>query len=387
MNTKHVYLDHAATTPLDEEVMASMLPYFNSIYGNPSSVHYFGQKAEDARETSREKIAAILNCHPSEIIFTSCGTESDNLALRGTAMAARKLRNANHLLITPVEHHAVSHTASQLAALFGYEVETLAVDEYGQVILEDLENKIRKDTFLVSVIYANNEIGSVSNLSVIGEICRGKGVPLHSDAVQAGAHLPLDVQSLNLDLMSLGAHKFYGPKGIGVLYLRNGVDLYPAQTGGAQEGGLRAGTSNIPYIVGMAKALEIAQARLDTEYHQKIIAQRDRIIGTVLEEIPDAKLTGDPIKRMPNHASFVFKNLESNNLLILLDQAGFACSSASACKTGNPAPSDVLKALEIEPDWIRGSLRVTLGKDTENEDINRFLSILPDIVQKARLVE
>jgi cysteine desulfurase len=383
MNSK-IYLDYAATTPVDERVLASMLPYFNQNFGNPSSIHIFGQQAEAALEEAREKVANLLNCQSQEVIFTSCGTESDNLALRGAALAARRQRAANHILISPVEHHAVSRTAQQLADLFGFEVEYLPVDKTGRVSPAEVHRRLREDTALVSVIYANNEIGTINPIAEIGEICRERGVPFHTDAVQAGGYLPVDVQALNVDLLSLGAHKFYGPKGVGVLYARRNTPLEPTQTGGSQESGYRAGTQNVPYIVGLGRAFELAQAERD-QRNVHLQALRDHLIGAVLEAIPDSKLSGHPTNRLPNHASFVFKRVDGNQLLMRLDVAGFACSSGSACKTGSPEPSEVLLAIGLEPSWALGSLRVTLGTHTTAQDIEKFVSVLPALVEKARI--
>jgi cysteine desulfurase len=259
-----VYLDYAATTPVDPRVLEVMLPYLNQDFGNPSSIHRYGQKADAALDAARESIAAGLQCKPDEIIFTSCGTESDNLAIRGSATAMRKIRGANHILISPVEHHAVSRTAQQLADIFGFSLDYLPVDSSGRVDPGAVASAIRKDTAIVSVLYANNEIGTINPIREIGAVCRQAGIPFHTDAVQAAAYLPIDVNLLNVDLISLGAHKFYGPKGIGLLYCRNGTDLIPTQTGGGQEAGRRAGTSNIPYIVGMAEAFHLAMNERST---------------------------------------------------------------------------------------------------------------------------
>jgi cysteine desulfurase len=384
MNHKQsIYLDYAATTPVDARVLAVMLPYFSQEFGNPSSVHAYGQRAEAALETARETLAAGLHCLPDEVIFTSCGSESDNLALRGTAFSSRETRGATHLLISPVEHHAVSRTCEQLAQHFGFELEYLPVDPWGRVNPADVAGHLRKDTAIVSVIYANNEIGTINPIAEIGAICRERGVPFHTDAVQAAAYLPVDVSALNVDLMALGAHKFYGPKGVGALYIRRGTTLQAAQTGGGQEYGLRAGTSNIPYIVGMAEAFQLAQTERRPRV-ERIIPLRDRIMGRVLEEIPNAQLTGHPVERLPNHASFVFDGVEGNALLMMLDVQGFACSSGSACKTGSPEPSEVLAALGLPRSWALGSLRVTLGVDSQPDDIEHFLAALPDLITKAR---
>ena len=382
---KLTYLDYSATTPVDARVMQLMLPYFNQSFGNPSSIHRFGQVAEAAMENARQTIADIMHCLPEEVIFTSCGTESDNLALRGSAFLAREKRGANHILITPVEHHAVARTAEQLASLHGFELEYLPVDSFGLTSAEDVAAHLRPETAIVSVIYANNEIGTLNPIAEIGKICRSRGITFHTDAVQAAGYLSLDVSLLNTDLISIGAHKFYGPKGIGALYVRKGLPILPIQTGGAQENGLRAGTQNIPYIVGMAEALRLSQAEKETRT-STLKPLRDHLIGTILEEIPDTHLTGHPIERLPNHASFIFKGVDGNALLMMLDLEGFACSSGSACKTGNPEPSDVLTSLGFTRDWALGSLRVTLGMYTTSAEIEGFLSVLPRLISKLRQV-
>lgn len=379
----YIYLDYAATTPVDARVLEAMLPYFSEVFGNPSSIHFYGQQAEAAMETGREKVAAILNCQPDEVIFTSCGSESDNLALRGVAFAAREKTGANHILISPVEHHAVSRTALQLRQHFGFKVEFLPVDEYGMVHPDDVRRRLRKDTALVSVIYANNEIGTINPIAEIGAVCRHKGIPFHTDAVQAAAYCPIDAQALQVDLLSIGGHKLYGPKGIGALYIRKGTPILPVITGGGQEFGLRAGTSNIPYIVGLAKALQLAQLEQEGR-SARLRPLRDRIIAETLERIPAARLTGHPAHRLPNHASFVFQNVDGNALLQVLDSAGFACSSGSACKTGSPEPSEVLTAIGLERSWALGSLRITLGNGTQAEHIDQLIAILPDLVERLR---
>jgi cysteine desulfurase len=360
-----------------------MLPYFSKLFGNSSSVHQFGQQAEAALENSREIMAKGLNCQPKEVIFTSCGSESDNMALRGAAFAARQARDAQHILISPVEHDAVSHTAEQLASLHGFELEYLPVDEFGMVTAEAVATRLRPDTALVSVIYANNEIGTLNPIAEIGNICRSRGIPLHTDAVQAAGYHTVDVEALQVDLLSLGAHKFYGPKGVGSLYVRQGTPIVPSQTGGGQEFGLRAGTHNIPYIVGMAEAfrLSVAERQARCEHVQPL---RDHLVGRVLEEIPDSRLSGHPSLRLPNHASFVFRGVDGNALLMLLDVAGFACSSGSACKTGNPEPSKVLTAMGIQADWALGSLRVTLGSSTTAAEVQTFAQALPELVAQVR---
>jgi cysteine desulfurase len=379
---ERTYLDYAATTPVDESVLAAMMPYFREVFGNPSSVHFYGQQAEAALEDARQQVARLLHARAEEIVFTACGTESDNLALRGVSFAQRE-KGRKHILISPVEHHAVLHTAHQLHHLDGIDVEELPVDEYGQVNPEDVAGGIRPDTALVSVIYANNEIGTINPIAEIGAVCRQRGVPFHTDAVQAAAHLPMDVESDRVDLLAIGAHKFYGPKGVGALYVRRGTSILPTQTGGKQENALRAGTQNIPYIVGLAEAFRLAQTGA-AERARRLAPLRDHLIGTVLEEIPRARLTGHPSQRLPNHASFVFEGVDGNTLLQMLDVAGFACSSGSACKTGNPQPSEVLTAIGLSRTWALGSLRVTLGQHTTPEEIGSFLNVLPEVVERVR---
>lgn len=378
-----IYLDYAATTPVDPRVLEAMMAYFREEFGNPSSVHSYGQRAEAALENAREMVASTFNCRPDEVVFTSCGSESDNLAIRGAAFAAREQRGARHILISPVEHHAVSRTAEQLASLHGFELEYLPVDEYGRVHPAEVEDRLRPDTALVSVMYANNEIGTINPIAEIGALCRERGIPFHSDAVQGAGYLLADVQALNVDLMAIGAHKFYGPKGVGALYVREGTALVPSLTGGSQERGRRAGTHNIPYIVGLAEALRLAQAEREAR-SARLRPLRDHLIGRVLEEIPASQLTGHPVERLPNHASFVFEGIDGNALLMMLDVNGFACSSGSACKTGDPEPSEVLTALGLSRDWALGSLRVTLGEATGAEDVERFLEVLPDLVERLR---
>lgn len=378
-----IYMDYSATTPVDARVLEAMAPYFSASFGNPSSVHRYGQAAEAAIESARETVASVLNCRPDEILFTSCGSESDNLALRGTAYAMREKKGAKWILAARAEHPAVTKTLKNLEKYEGFQAEWLEVDEQGRVTPQALSKAICNDTAVVSVMYANNEIGTINPVREIAEICRANQILFHTDAVQAAAYLPLDVQVLGVDMMSLGAHKFYGPKGVGALYVRRGTPLVPHLTGGGQEFGLRAGTQNVPYIVGFAEALRLAdQERQPRAAHVKPL--RDQMIGTVLETIPDSRLTGDLESRLPHHASFAFKDVDGNLLLTLLDSAGFACSSGSACKTGNPEPSEVMNAIGLSRDWGLGSLRVTLGKDTLPKHVEAFLTVLPALVEKAR---
>jgi cysteine desulfurase len=378
-----IYLDYAATTPVDSRVFDAMLPYFRESFGNPSSIHRYGQKAETAIEAAREKVAAVLHCRADEIIFTSCGSESDNLALRGAAMARRNLSGEKWILTSKNEHHAVSKTAQQLEKEYGFLLEWLDLNEHGAVTPASLSKAVCDQTALASVMFANNEIGTINPISELAEIAKANNILFHTDAVQAAAYLDVNVGKLGVDLMSLGGHKFYGPKGVGALYIRKGTGLVPHLTGGGQEFGLRAGTQNVPYIVGFAEALHLAaEERESRTAHVKPL--RDQIIGRVLEEISDSKLTGHPENRLPNHASFVFKDVDGNLLLQMLDSAGFACSSGSACKTGNPEPSEVITSLGYSRDWALGSLRITLGVDSTVEHVESFLKVLPRLVEKVR---
>ena len=379
----HIYLDYAATTPLDGRVLEKMLPFFSGDFGNPSSIHHFGRQAEKALEQARRDVAQALNCRPSEVIFTGCGSEADNLALRGAALEAREKRGANHLVTTPLEHSAVLATMRQLRDHFGFELTMLPVDAHGLVAPADVEAALRPDTAIVSVMYASNEIGTIEPIAEIAAVCRERGVPLHSDAVQAGSQLSIDVQTLGVDYLALGAHKFYGPKGVGVLYVREGSPLLPVQTGGSHEHGLRAGTQNVPYIVGLAEALKLTAAERE-RHNARFCALRDRLIEGVLAGIPNSALTGHPGQRLPNHASFVFEGVDGNELLMHLDLAGIAASSGSACKTGDPEPSEVLLALGLSREWALGSLRVTVGRQTGEADVDRLVEVLPGLVRKVR---
>jgi cysteine desulfurase len=378
-----IYLDYSATTPVDPRVLDAMAPYFSTSFGNPSSVHRYGQQAEAAIDSARETVAAVLNCRPNEVIFTSCGSESDNLAIRGAAYAMREKTGAKWILASRAEHPAITKTLLHLENYEGFLVEWLDADKYGMLSAETVSKAICNNTAIVSVMYANNEIGTINPIKEIAEICKANQILFHTDAVQAAAYLPVDVQALGVDMMSLGAHKFYGPKGVGALYVRKGTPLVSHLTGGGQEFSLRAGTQNVPYIVGFAEALRLTNEEREQRVDH-VRPLRDKIIGYVLETIPDSRLTGHMESRLPHHASFAFKDLDGNLLLTLLDTAGFACSSGSACKTGNPEPSEVMNAIGLSRDWGLGSLRVTLGKNTLPEHVESFLASLPELVEKAR---
>lgn len=378
-----VYFDYAATTPVDGNVLKTMLPFFSTDFGNPSSVHVWGQKAEAALESSRQVCAELLNTPTNNILFTSGGSESDNLALRGSAFHRRKTRDANEIITSPVEHPAIGNTARQLRDEFGFKLIILPVDKFGMVDPEDVKRHLTRKTAIVSIIYGNNEVGTVNPIKEIGMACQEMGIPFHSDAVQAAAHLHMDMQRDRLNLISIGAHKMYGPKGTGLLGKNATDELLPAQTGGGQEFHLRAGTQNIPLIVGLSEAFRNAQKTVD-QRNAKCIALRDSLIEQVLDKIPGAYLTGHPINRLPNHASFVFDGIDGNRLLMLLDTRGFACSSGSACKVGSPNPSEVLLAMGYKAELALGSLRITLGKETTGEQVDDLVLAMIDSIRRIR---
>jgi len=378
-----IYLDYAATTPMDRRVFEKMVPYFSEDFGNPSSIHFFGQNAESAVDEARSTIAGYFHVPSEGVIFTSGGTESDNMAVKGAAIWQRRVSGKNKIIISPVEHHAVGTTAEQLCDAYGFDLHYVKVDRHGKVDLTDLERKVDDQTAVVSIIYANNEIGTINPVSEIAEICHRRGVIFHADAVQAAAHLDFNLEEVLIDMISIGAHKFYGPKGIGALICKKEPDLFPLITGGKQENNHRAGTHNVPSIIGMAEALRLTRDEIGMR-SPRLTALRDHLIENLQENVPGTTVTGDLTNRLPNHASFVFDGVDGNQLLIQLDMAGFACSSGSACKIGDPKPSDVLLAIGIEPEKALGSLRVTLGDGTTFEQIERFEQALPGLVESNR---
>mgnify|MGYP001104381319 CR=1 FL=1 len=380
-----IYMDHSATTPVDPRVVEAMLPYFTERFGNASSLHRLGREASRALDCSRQTVAEILHCRPHEVIFTSCGTESDNLALRGVALAQRARGRGNHLVITAIEHHAVLHTAEDLRDHYGFELTIVPVDSNGLVDPQAVAEALRDDTVLVSVMYANNEVGTIQPISEIAVITRERGIPLHTDAVQAGAFLSLDVEALGVDLLSLSAHKFYGPKGIGVLYVRSGTPLWPIQTGGGHEHRRRAGTENIPYIVGLATALQIAQAEREREV-ARLMALRDSLIAGIETKISNVQLTGHRTQRLPGHASFIVRGVEAEGMLMALDLEGICASSGSACTSGAQEPSHVLTAMGVSFRDAVGHLRLTLGRSNTEKDVDRVLEVLPGIVERLRVL-
>lgn len=386
--TRLVYMDHAATTPVDPRVVEAMLPYWGERFGNPSSIYRLAEGSRAALDWSRATVARILGATPAEIIFTSCGTESDNLALRGIAWARRaqsKSGTCNQIITSAIEHHAVGHTCQQLQQHYGFEVIYVPVDRFGLVDPDAVSRAIGERTALVSIMAANNEVGTLEPIAEIGRLARARGIPFHTDAVQAGGSLSLEVDNLVVDALSLSGHKFYAPKGVGVLYLRAGTPVLPTQTGGGQEHRLRAGTENVAYIVGLATALKLAHEQLGAE-QARLSALRDRLIDGVLQSIPQATLTGHPTQRLPNNASFAFPGVEGEAILMQLDLAGIAASSGSACSSSEDGPSHVLRAMGLETSIARGSLRLTLGRGSTLEDVERVLGVLPDIIGRLRAI-
>ena len=381
-----VYLDHAGTTPLDAKVLEAMIPYFSQHFGNPSSLHTVGQEARYALDEARERVAGVLNCRPREVVFTGGGTESDNAAIHGVATALHE--TGNHIITSSVEHHAVLHACQYLESQ-GFEVTYLPVDTEGMVQPESVYNAINERTTLVTIMYGNNEIGTINPLSEIDRSIKERAgelsltIVFHTDAVQAAGYLDLDVASLGVDLLSLSGHKFHGPKGTGVLYIKRGTPYLPLIHGGGQERERRSGTENIPGIVGLSLALESANAIRD-ETGQRCSALRDRIIGSVLEQIPGTRLNGHATERLPNNANFSFTGVEGEPILLGLDVAGIAASSGSACSSGSLEPSHVLLALGQSAETARGSLRLTLGRDNTDEEVDYLLGVLVDLVQRLR---
>ena len=381
-----VYMDHAGTTPLAPEVLRAMVPYFTELFGNPSSIHAVGQEARYALDEARERVARVLNCRPREVVFTGGGTESDNAAIVGVATALQE--TGNHIITSSVEHHAVLHTCQHLESQ-GFEVTYLPVDSDGIVRPEAVARAITDRTTLVSLMYANNEIGVINPIPEIASVIRERAADLsrtilfHTDAVQAAGYLDLDVRRLGVDLLSLSGHKFNGPKGTGVLFIRRGAAFLPFLLGGGQERERRSGTENIPGIVGLSVALEAANASRE-EASRHCAALRDRIVEQVLARVPGSRLNGHPTQRLPNNANFSFPGVEGEPILLGLDMAGIAASSGSACSSGSLEPSHVLLALGQSAEVARGSLRLTLGKDNTDEHVDYLLDVLVDLVERLR---
>ena len=375
-----IYLDNAATTKTDPQVLSAMLPYFTEYYGNPSSIYSFAGKAGQAVEASRQTVADLIGAKKEEIYFTGGGSESDNWALKATAEAYAS--KGKHIITTTIEHHAILHTAKWLEKQ-GYEVTCVGVDEDGKVKLDELEAAIRPDTILISVMAANNEIGTIQPLKEIGAIAKKHGVLFHTDAVQAFAHIPINVDEMNIDMLSASGHKIHGPKGIGVMYIRKGVKILSFIHGGAQERSRRAGTHNVPGIVGLGKAAELAAESMEQTASQEI-GLRDHLIERVLKEIPYARLNGHRTDRLPNNANFCFRFIEGESMLILLDQAGICASSGSACTSGSLDPSHVLLAIGLPHEIAHGSLRLTLSEETTLEEIDYPGGNLKEIIERLR---
>jgi cysteine desulfurase len=377
---RQVYLDHSATTPVRPEVLAAMLPYFAGKFGNASSVHSWGYEAREAINDAREKVASLIEAAPNEILFTSGGTESDNLAIRGVARARKS--KGNHLITSQIEHHAVLHTFEALQKE-GFDVTFVPCDKYGLIDPDGVRKAIRKDTILISVMHGQNEVGTIEPVKEIGAIAREHGVLFHTDAVQSVGKVPINVNDMNIDLLTLSSHKIYGPKGVGALYVKRGVRLTPQLTGGAHERRMRAGTENVPGIVGFGEACRLAKAELPEE-SRRLTKLRDKLIEGILRQIPDVILNGHPVLRLPHNVNVSIKYLEGESILLNLDRMGVAASSGSACTSGSLEPSHVLLAMGLTHETAHGSLRFALGMSNTEEDIDYVLEVLPPIVEKLR---
>jgi cysteine desulfurase len=379
-NNKIIYLDHAATTSVKPEVLDVMLPYFTEKYGNPSSIYSLGRENKKAIDDAREKVAKALNAQSKEIFFTSGGSESDNWALKGIAFANQA--KGKHIITTNIEHHAVLNTCKFLAKQ-GFEITYVPVDKLGRVHVEDIEKAIRPDTILISVMFANNEIGTIQPIKEIGKLAREKGIFFHTDAVQAVGNLHIDVNDLNIDMLSLSAHKFYGPKGVGVLYIKDGVRIIPFMHGGEQERGKRASTENVAGIVGLGKAIELATGDID-KYNEKLLKLRDRTIKEILGKIPYSRLNGDQEGRLPGNVNISFEFIEGESILLMLDMKGICASSGSACTSGSLDPSHVLLGIGLPAEVAHGSLRLTFGEENTDADVDYLLETLPPIIDRLR---
>ena len=377
---RKVYLDNAATTALSPKVLEQMMPYLTTIYGNPSSPHSFGQEARKGVDHARDQVAKALNALPEEIIFTGCGTESDNTGLFG--VAERYAKKGNHIITTNVEHHAILHTCEALEKR-GVEVTYLPVDENGMVTAEQVANAITDKTILVSIMFANNEVGTIMPIAEVGKACRERGVLFHTDAVQAVGHVPIDVKAMNIDMLSLSAHKFHGPKGVGALYMKKGIRLPSYVMGGAQERNRRAGTENVAGIVGLGAAIALATQTLE-ESAARMTKLRDKLIAGIAQRIPEVKLNGHPTMRLPNNVNYSIKYIEGESILLILDMNGIAASSGSACTSGSLDPSHVLLALGLSHEVAHGSVRLTLSDETTEEDIDYVLDVLPKVAERLR---
>lgn len=374
-------MDHAATTSTDVEVVEAMKPFFTQKYGNPNSIHSFGQEAREAVEEAREKIARLIGANPSEIVFTAGGTEADNYAIKGIAWANQK--KGNHIITSQIEHHAVLHSC-QFLEKHGFKVTYLKVDKYGLIDPEDVKKAITDQTILVTIMHANNEIGTIEPIKEIGKIVKEAGIYFHTDSVQTTGHIPIEVNDLGVDMLSISGHKLYGPKGVGALYLRKGTKIVNLIDGGAQEKNRRAGTENVTGMVGLGKAVELAEKRLAGGEVDKVVKLRDKLITGIMDQIENVRLNGHSTKRLPGNVNICFEFIEGESMLLNLDMKGVAASSGSACTSGSLEPSHVLLAIGLPPEIAHGSLRLTLGKDNTEEDIDYVLDILPKIIEKLR---
>ncbi len=377
-----VYLDYAATTSVDPRVLKAMLPYFSEKFGNTMSLHSFGQEAKEALEESREAVADLMGAKPSEIIFTGSATESNNTVLKGIALARRILGGGGHIIISPIEHDCVMESARFLETQ-GFEITRLKVDKYGLIDPGDVKKAIKKETILVSIMHTNNEIGTIEPIEEIGKICRERNVYFHTDAAQSFGKVPIDVNKMNIDLLTASSHKMYGPKGAACLYIREGVKILPLLHGGGHESGLRSSTINLPAIVGFAEACRLCKEELLKE-SQRLTKLRDKLISGVLKKIEGSHLNGHPKKRLPNSANFWFDFIEGESMVIRLDLLGIAASTGSACSSEKLEPSHVLLAIGLKPEQAHGSLRLSLGRWTKEKEIDYVLEVLPKVIKKLR---
>ena len=377
---KPIYLDYAATTPADPAVVQAMIPYFHDAFGNPSAIYSYGQEAKSAIEKARSSVASLIGARDEEIVFTSGGTEADNFALKGVAFANQK--KGNHIITSAIEHHAVLESCKFLGKM-GFKITYLPVDKYGLVDPDQVKKAITDKTILISIMHANNEIGTIQPIAEISKIAREAGIYLHTDAVQTAGHIPTDVNELGVDLLSMSAHKLYGPKGVGALYIKKGIKLVTFMHGGGQERGRRASTENVPGIVGFGKAAELVQPELNKEM-ERVIGLRDKLIAGILKQIDHIHLNGHPVKRLPNNVNISVEFVEGESMCLNMDMAGICASTGSACSSASLEASHVLLATGLDPVQAHGSLRFTLGKWTTNEEIDKVLEILPRIVTKLR---
>ncbi|MCR1954878.1 cysteine desulfurase NifS [Clostridioides mangenotii] len=381
MEKRRLYMDYSATTPVKQEVVDAMLPYFTEYFGNASSFHTFGREAKEVLDKAREQVADLINAKPGEIYFTAGGSESDNWALEGVAYA--NIDKGNHIITTKIEHHAILHTCEYLAKHHGFEITYLDVDSEGKIDLKELEDAIKDTTVLISIMFANNEIGTIEPIKEACAIAKKHGILFHTDAVQAAGNIPVDVQDLDIDLMSMSSHKIYGPKGVGSLYIKRGVKLHNLVHGGAQEKGKRAGTENIPAIVGYGKAAELARQNLPNHV-ETLTRLRKKLIDGILEKIPFTRVNGSLEERLPGNVNFAFEFIEGEGILLLLDMLGIAASSGSACTSGSLDPSHVLLAIGLPHEIAHGSLRLTVGDFTTDDDIDYIIENLPNVIERLR---